>query len=356
MVTGKAESGVSVLAFRKTELGGAGFFEVEVEAPGPGCVQIDVLAAGICHSDLHVLDGGVSGAWNPEFTLGHEICGRVSALGAGVSGVGIGDQVAVYAPLGCGRCTRCAAGLHNYCERRSGLRAVGLGLGVDGGMTSRMVVDAWRLVPAPGIDPASAAVLTDAGLTSYHAISGSKGKLRDSGAVAVVLGIGGLGHLAIQILRATTAARVIGVDTRPAALDLGTRCGADITCLPADLARELRRLSPGHDADVIFDFVATQDTIELAKQLVRPAGDLVIVGGGRGTLAVTKPGALPAGLAIRLPFWGSPAELREVVEVCRSGAIEAYVRPFRLDQAPAALDALRGGEISGRAVLLSDAV
>ena len=178
--------------------------EIPQPEPGPGQVLIRVGAAGICHSDLHVIHEFDAGVFNAElpFTLGHESAGWVEALGPGASGIEVGEAVAVYGPLGCGRCAHCQTGDENLCDRIAELPGAGWGLGVDGGMAPYMVVDSVRqLAPLGDLDPILAAPLTDAAVTPYRAIRRSLDRL-GPGSVAVVIGIGGLGHLAVQILRA----------------------------------------------------------------------------------------------------------------------------------------------------------
>ncbi|MGI5128005.1 alcohol dehydrogenase catalytic domain-containing protein [Pseudonocardia sp. CA-107938] len=338
-------------AYRMTGPGATAFVDVDLPEPGPGEVRLDVLAAGLCHSDLNVVDHGAGAAWALPFTLGHEICGRVAALGAGVTGVALGSQVLVHAPIGCGKCARCHRGSANYCDDRRTLPAAGVGLGVDGGMADAVVVAQDRLVAADGLDPVQAATLTDAGLTSYHAVAGSRDALAGAGSVAVVVGVGGLGHLAIGILRAAGAARIVAVDTREDARELARWSGADLAVEPAGARAAVGRIANGRGADVVLDFVAVRATLDLAVTLLRTAGDLVVVGSGGGVLEIAKPGPLPAGATIRLPFWGSRGELAEVVDLARSGAIRARTRAFDLRDADRAFDELRGGGIVGRAVL-----
>src|SRR5271157_1701853 len=156
----------------------------------------------------------------------------------------------------------------------------GGGLGLDGGMAEFMLVPAARhLIPLPdGLDPVSAAPLTDAGLTPYHSVRRSWHKLAP-GTTAVVIGVGGLGHLAIEIIKATTAARVIAVDTRDEALALATTCGADVTIAShPDLAGEIRAATGGRGADVVLDFVGSESTLALGAAATRMLGDLTIVG------------------------------------------------------------------------------
>ena len=205
--------------------------EVPQPEPGPGQVLVRVGAAGLCHSDLHViheLDAGVFNAKLP-FTLGHETAGWVEALGTGATGLEVGEAVAVYGPIGCGTCARCQKGDENICDRGAELPGQGWGLGVDGGMAPYMVVDSVRqLAPLGDLDPVLAAPLTDAAVTPYRAIRRSLDQL-GPGSTAVVIGIGGLGHLAVQILRAISPATVVAVDTKPAALALASSLGAHHT-------------------------------------------------------------------------------------------------------------------------------
>src|SRR4051812_33012397 len=203
--------------------------DVAEPEPGPGQVVVRIGGAGACHSDLHLLhdfEGGLL-PWGPPFTLGHENAGWVEAVGAGVSGLEVGQPVAVYGPWGCGRCRRCRTGMENYCEHSFELPGAGGGLGFDGGMAPLMLVpDARFLVPLGDLDPVDAAPLTDAGLTPYHAVKRSLALLVP-GTTAVVIGAGGLGHMAVQLLRALTPSTIIAVDQRKEALTTALEVGAD---------------------------------------------------------------------------------------------------------------------------------
>ena len=187
---------------------------------------------------MHDFVGGAL-PWGPPFTLGHENAGWVHKVGEGVTHLELGQPVAVYGAWGCGTCARCQLGMETYCENLPGapVPGGGGGLGLDGGVAELMLVPSSRhLLPLPdGLDPVHAAPLTDAGLTPYHAVRRSLSKLTP-GSTAVVIGVGGLGHLAIQILKATTAARVVAVDTRPEALALAQDCGADLTVQSGEAA------------------------------------------------------------------------------------------------------------------------
>ncbi|MGW0584237.1 alcohol dehydrogenase catalytic domain-containing protein, partial [Streptomyces sp. NPDC002920] len=169
--------------------------EVERPVPREGEVLVEVEAAGLCHSDLHVIDAAPGALpYRPPFTLGHEVAGRVA------TGSDAGERVVVHGPWGCGDCPRCAVGRDNLCDRRGELGWHGVGLGRDGGMAEYLLVPSARhLVPIGDLSAEQAAPLSDAGLTSYAAVAGVRHALGED-TTAVVIGVGGLGHLAVQIL------------------------------------------------------------------------------------------------------------------------------------------------------------
>lgn len=334
----------------------------EVPRPSPTGeeVLIEVEAAGVCRSDLHVIDAPPGALpYRLPFTLGHETAGRVVERGPLATGPATGERVVVYGPWGCGSCARCAAGAENYCDRRPALDAdrvgTGAGLGRDGGMADLLLVPSGRLlVPVGDLPAVQAAPLSDAGLTACHAVAAVRGAL-DEDACVVVIGIGGLGHLAVQLLRATTTARVLAVDVREEALALAEECGAHFaTLLRPDTAAILRNRTGGAGAAAVLDFVGGPSSLELAVEVLRPGGELAVVGSGGGELTVRKPGALPPGTRISLPFWGTLPELRTVVSLAREGVLRVGVERFPLSEAPRALARLRSGDVRGRAVLVPD--
>lgn len=331
--------------------------EVEEPEPGPGEVVVKVGGAGACHSDIHLMDEFDEGAlpWSPPFTLGHENAGWVSALGDGVEGLEMGQPVAVYGPWGCGTCARCQMGIETYCENLGDapVPGGGGGLGLDGGMAEYMLIpDARHVLPLPGdLDPAQAAALTDAGLTPYHAIKRSLPKLTPD-ATAVVIGVGGLGHMAVQILRAITGSTIIAVDTRDSALQLAREHGASIT-LGSDqgTAEEIREATAGRGADVILDFVGADSTLAMGAAAVRQLGDLTVVGIAGGTLPISF-FSIPYEASIQTTYWGSRPELVEVLALAARKLIQTRVTTFPLDEAADAYGALKAGEIEGRAVII----
>ncbi|GAA0370058.1 NAD(P)-dependent alcohol dehydrogenase [Micromonospora gifhornensis] len=331
--------------------------EVDEPTPGPGEVVVKIGGAGACHSDLHLMHDFEAGSlpWNPPFTLGHENAGWVHALGAGVTGLEIGQPVAVYGPWGCGACARCRVGAENYCENPAAapIPGGGGGLGLDGGMAEyELVPDARLVVPLPeGLDPVLAAPLTDAGLTPYHAIRRSWPKL-PPGSTAVVIGVGGLGHVGVQILKATTAARIIAVDTRDEALRLAEECGADQTLRSGEgTVEEIRSATGGRGADVVLDFVGADATMKMGAAAARTVGDLTIVGIGGGSLPVSF-FSVPYEVSIQTTYWGSRPELIEVLDLGSRGLLAPKTTTFSLDDAMSAYRQMQDGTLEGRAVIV----
>jgi propanol-preferring alcohol dehydrogenase len=240
----------------------------------------------------------------------------------------------------------------NYCERASDLRGGGAGLGIDGGMADYILVPSPRvLVPLGDLDPIEAAPLGDAALTPYHAVKRSASVLVP-GATAVVIGVGGLGHLAVQILRACTPARVIAVDTDPVKLQLAQQVGADeIVVADADVVEHVREATRGQGADVVLDLVASDATLTTAAQMVRARGHLTIVGMGMGTVPVSF-FTLPQEVSVATTYWGSLVEYMEVLALAADGRIHAHIERFPLDRVADAYEQLRAGNIEGRAVVI----
>jgi propanol-preferring alcohol dehydrogenase len=330
--------------------------QVAVPTPdaGPGEVLLRVGAVGACHSDLHILDAP-AGIYPTPMTLGHEIAGTVDTVGAGVTGWSPGDHAAVYGIIGCGRCRACLRGLENQCRV---VPVGGIGLSRDGGLAEHVVVPASRLLHVGDMELEQVAPLTDAGLTPYHAVELARPDLRP-GTTCVVIGIGGLGHMAVQILVATTAVRIIAVDTSVAALDLATRLGAhEVVQAGPDTVEKIRaHVGAAPDgADVVLDFVGADPTLATARQVVATGGRVMLVGLAGGTLPVRpvadQPPTLPLETSVEIPFWGTRAELQEVIALGRVGLLQADVQIFPLDRAPEAYDLLRRGEIHGRAVIV----
>ena len=326
--------------------------EVEVPEPGPGEVLIKVGGAGACHSDLHVMEWPAGTLpYDLPFTLGHENAGWIEAVGPGVTAWEVDTGVAVYGPWGCGRCRACRATLETLCERRAEIRAAGGGLGRDGGMAEYMLVpDTRLLVPLGDLDPRDAAPLSDAALTPYHALKLALPKLVPGTSVLVV-GVGGLGHMAVQLVRSMAPAEVIAVDIDTAKLELAREVGASATVEAGDGAVEaVRELTDGRGVALVLDCVGTDATIALGAAAVSSGGSVMVIGVAGGTLPITF-GSLPFDASITYPYWGSAIELAEVLDLARSGRIHAHVEHFPLERAAEAYQRMREGSLSGRAVI-----
>ena len=323
--------------------------DVPVPEPGPGEVLVRIRAAGLCHSDLHIMEWPEGTMpWSVPFTLGHESAGDVAALGPGASGLAEGDPVLVYASWGCGLCRSCLLGSENRCVERPA--RPGGGIGLDGGLAEYLLVPSPRLlVRADGLDAATAAPLADAALTPYHAIKTSL-PLLHPGSSVVVIGVGGLGHLAVQILRAVSPARVLAVDLREPARALALEAGADAVFDAAGLdPAELRAAAGPHGATLVLDFVGATATLELAAAVIGTGGHVTLIGLGGGTFPLT---GLPLEWSLSRISNGTIPELHEVVELARRGDIRLEVERFPLDDVLEAYRRLHDGEIVGRAVAI----
>jgi propanol-preferring alcohol dehydrogenase len=326
--------------------------EVDEPEPGPGEVLVRIGGAGACHSDLHLMRDFEPGVlpWDVPFTLGHENAGWVEGTGPGVDGLEVGLPVAIYGPWGCGRCARCLQGMENYCDRA--LAAAGGGLGFDGGMAKRMVVPHARyLVPLATLTPVEAAPLTDAGLTPYHAIKRSL-PLLGPGAFVVVIGAGGLGHMATQLLAACTPSTIVAVDRNVDALAMAQHVGAH-HCVAAgpDAQNQIEEVTKGHGADVVLDLVGSDETLALGCAVTRVLGHLTLIGIAGGTLPFSffSP---KYEVSVATTYWGTLPELVEVIALAERGLIRAEVREWSLEKAMEAYDAMAAGDLHGRAVVV----
>jgi propanol-preferring alcohol dehydrogenase len=324
--------------------------EIAVPTPGPGEVLVKVGGAGLCHSDIDIMDWPPGTMpWQLPFTLGHETAGTVAALGPGATGFAEGDPVLVYAVWGCGSCRHCVTGAENLCTRTWERR--GSGLGLDGGLAEYLLVPSTRLlVPIDGLDPATAAPLSDAALTPYHALHRHL-PLRPGSSV-VVIGVGGLGHIAVQLLRALTPARVIALDLRESARELALGAGAHAALDARRIDAAALRDETGLDgAALVLDFVGNDATLELAAGTIEIDGHVGIVGRGGGTLP-TGAGILPLQWSASRVSYGTLSELRDVVELARAGAIHIEVERMPLDDALDGYRRLRETSILGRGVVV----
>jgi alcohol dehydrogenase, propanol-preferring len=289
---------------------------------------IDVTACGVCHSDLHVVDGVFPSPL--PMILGHEVTGTHPELG----------PVMVYAPWGCRACRQCDDGLEMMCA--SGTEA---GLFVDGGYAERMwVKDRQYLAPLGDLDPIASAPLACGGLTAYRAVMHGLDTLRDRATRGrvVVVGAGGLGQFAIRYLRLLTEAHVIALDTSASKRDVAMSIGAHEAVGPSD------DIDP---CDIVIDFIGADATLGFAARSVARRGMIIVVGLGGGTLPFQF-GATPHEARVMSSVWGSRAELDDLLDFARrEPSIVQPVEVLSLDAAQTAHDRLRSGDVRGRLVL-----
>jgi propanol-preferring alcohol dehydrogenase len=326
--------------------------DIDVPEPRAGEILLRIAGAGACHSDLHLIEAREAWPWPLPMTLGHENAGWIEALGAGVRGWEIGEPVVVYGAWGCGSCRQCRVSAENNCERSKEMPYIGGGAGLPGGLAEFMIVPAERLLLRLGdLDPVLAAPLTDAGLTSYHAVKHAL-PLLTAGSTAVVIGVGGLGHIALQILRALTPAHVIAVDTSPAKLALAGGYGAHLAVQAGpDAVDEILEHTGPAGATYILDLVGVPSTVQLAGRLSKRGGEIAIVGLGGAELPVGFR-SVASDCSVISPYWGTALELEEVLDLARAGLIAAEVERFPLADVALAYARMRDGSLTGRAVIV----
>jgi propanol-preferring alcohol dehydrogenase len=330
--------------------------EVPVPAPGPGEVLVEVAGCGLCHSDLTMVaipsEFGAALGWEVPFTLGHETAGRVAQLGEGVTGVVAGDAVALTSPSSCGRCPTCLAGRESACPSGD----AGRGYGRDGGLAGYVVAPMREVLPLGPLDPRTAGPLTDAGATSHHAVRRARPEL-GAGSTVVVVGVGGLGWFTVQILKATTPARIVAVDIDPARRAIATELGADAV-VDGGSGRELREalaVVAGGDeggVDAVIDIVGTDATIAAGLGALRRGGAFVLVGSGGGGFPRPWFGGLPREATITAVQGSSIDDARQVIALAADGRVKVEVDEYPLERVADAYAALDAGTLRGRALVI----
>lgn len=308
---------------------------------GPGDVLIEVGGCGVCHSDLHIMDGDLP-LVEPR-VLGHEVAGTVVETGGGVD-LDRGTDVAVFGGWGCRTCETCAGGEDQLCNL-----STWLGIGNDGGYAEYLrVPTADYCVPLDGLEPVAAAPLTDAALTPYRALR--KADVGPGDSVAIV-GIGGLGEFGVQLAR-TWGCHVVAVDRVPEKLDRAATLGADaVVEASGSVPREIKAAANG-PVDAVVDLVGVDETLQWASNVLGADGTLVLAGIGGGTLAFSWNPLVGSEVTYRTVQWGNPQELRDVLELARQGRISTDVERIDLEELPEAFDRLEAGTVQGRIVVV----
>ncbi len=321
--------------------------EVPTPEPGAGEVLVKIAAAGVCHSDLHIIDGSIPPPRLP-LILGHENSGWVEKLGPGAEGFAVGDPVVVFGGWGCGHCRFCLGGEEQLC----GIEHWG-GIGPNGGYAEYLLVPSTRhLISAAGLDLVEAAALTDAALTPYRAVKKVIPSLVPGSSVLVV-GAGGLGQHGIQFLQLLTQASIIVVETSPDKRELVAGLGvkAVIDGNAPDVLDQVRAAAGGEGVEAALDFVGADATMSLAQHALARKGIFVLVGlAGGGTRFSFFDMATEAQMTTSM--WGSRNELVEVLALARAGKIHTPLERHPLEEANEALERLQKGQVQGRAVLI----
>ena len=323
-----------------------------IERPVPEPIRsTDVLirigGAGVCATDLHAIEGLMepAGVSLPR-VLGHENAGWVEEVGAGVTTVAKGDAVLVFPPHSCGMCVPCRRGVDMLCIHHEFT-----GLTVDGGFADYVLVPERSLVALPaGVEPAAVAPHADAGLTAYHAVK-RLAPLAMPGTTSVVVGVGGVGHIALQLLRELGSGATIAIDTDARRRKLAAELGADDVLDGPGAVAAVREITGGRGADIVLDFVGTDQSHADSLAMLARGGTYSIVGFGG---MVTVPSAVLVGgeATVMGNLVGTWLDLWEVMQLHGSGRLVLKTETHSLDSVNDVLAKLAEGEITGRAVLV----
>jgi propanol-preferring alcohol dehydrogenase len=309
--------------------------QLETPAPRGGEVLVRIISSGVCHSDIHLWEGGYEGIEGQflkttdrgvryPLTPGHEIAGIVEAMGEGVEAFSKGDRVVVFPWVGDGICPACREGEENLCDKPRSL-----GIYVDGGYAEYVLVPSYKYLIkiGDGLDIDMAATLSCSVLTAYTAVKNASLRPDDN---VVIVGTGGLGLMAIQVVKSLTGARVIAMDIDDHKLQVAKENGADS----------------------VIDFVNASKTVETDMQILRRRANVVLVGLYGGELRLNLV-SMPTGAHKLIgSYTGNLRDLAELVSLAERGIIKPIVsNKFRLEQATEALTMLREGKITGRGVL-----
>jgi propanol-preferring alcohol dehydrogenase len=332
----------------------------DLSTPRPRSTQVlvKVQSTGVCHSDLHLWEGGYAGPAGVfmkvedrgvkfPLTPGHEVAGTIESLGEDAEGFNVGDNVLVYPWIGDGICPACRVGEENLCDKPRSI-----GVYQDGGYAEHVLVPHYRyLVNIEGQDPASVASLACSGLTAYGAVKNANAKPAES---LVIVGAGGLGLMGVQLAKALTNTTITVLDLDDKRLEGAKKLGADhvVNSKTADPVKEIKELTHGLGADVIIDFVNASKTVATDIDMLRKRGRLVLVGLFGGSVELNLALMPLRALKIIGSYTGKYADLVELVALAKKNVVKSIVsRKFKLDEANDALSQLKEGKIIGRAVI-----
>ena len=331
--------------------------ETELPKPNGNQVIVKVKSTGVCHSDLHLWEGGYDtgdgfmkvtdrGVKFPV-TPGHEVVGNVEEIGDSVQGVNIGDLVLVYPWIGCGECATCEKGDTNLCESPKSL-----GVFQDGGYAEYVLVpDAKFLAKIDNLDPDAAASLACSGLTAFTAV---KKALTNSPENILIVGAGGLGLMGVQIANALTKANIICADLDDEKLESAKKLGAThiINTKESDAVKKIMSICNEKGVDSIIDFVNAPPTVKMDLSLIRKRGNIILVGLFGGSVELSLVSIPLKAITIQGAYTGNYNDMLELIKLAQRGVINPIVsKHYKLDDANTALDDLKNRKIIGRAVI-----
>ena len=332
----------------------------EIETPKPTGMQVlvKVKAVGVCHSDLHLWEGGYDtgdgfmkvtdrGVKFPVVP-GHEIVGKVSEIGDSVTEIKVGDDVLVYPWIGCGICPTCEKGDTNLCEAPKSL-----GVFQDGGYAEySMIPDYKFLIKISGIDLEGAASLSCSGLTAYTAV---KKAISNSPENILIVGAGGLGLMGVQISKALSNAKIICADLDDQKLKKAQEMGAHhvINTKDPEASKNILSICNEKGADSIIDFVNAPPTVKLDLSVIRKRGNIILVGLFGGAVDLPLVSIPLKAITIQGAYTGNYNDLVELVDLAKKGIVKPIVsKRYVLDEANNALEDLRNRKVIGRAIII----
>lgn len=324
--------------------------EVPIPTPtGPFDVVVKIGGAGVCRTDLHILEGQWAEKSQVQlpYTIGHENAGWVHAIGFAVTNVREEDKVIVHPLVTCGLCRACRSGDDVHCEASSFP-----GIDTNGGYAEYLKTSARSVVKIDeALEPADVAALADAGLTAYHAAAKAARRLtpRDR---CVIVGAGGLGHIAIQVLKALSPAELIVVDRNPEAVKLAVSIGAHHGVVADGTHVEhVLELTGGNGAEAVIDFVGEGGSTGEGVRMLHRAGDYHVVGYGEN-INVPTIDIISTEINFIGNLVGSYNDLCDLMALAARGAVTLHTAKYRLDDFQSAIDDLDAGNVRGRAILI----
>ena len=333
--------------------------QLETPKPKGSQVLVKVNSSGVCHSDIHLWQGGYEGPGGQflkttdrgvkyPLTPGHEIAGTVENMGEEAEGFSKNQNVIVFPWIGEGLCPACRIGQENLCDKPRSL-----GIYTDGGYAEYVLVPSYKYLVKldEDMDLDASATLSCSALTAYGAVRNAVLNPYDN---LVVVGAGGLGLMAMQLAKSITGSKIIAMDLDDNKLNVAKKNGADntINSKKEDPVKAIMELTDKMGADAIIDFVNASKTVETDMQLLRRRGKLVLVGLFGGELKLSLVSMPTRAYKIIGSYTGSISEMVELVSLAKRGVIKPVVSErFKLNQATEALSKLKDGKIIGRGVI-----